>query len=154
MRRRCRGTRSPQSHLRAPRGFIGQLFNYAYLDGAAWIAIGLLLMSAAGILAPRTRGLLPGEGVNPHGLADLRRHVESDPSIERAVDIPAMYLGPHDLLVNRRGLFTAGTPAERMRGAIRRIGAYLGIAYPETSRVHDEAEEPLTVKRSGIGTAL
>lgn len=62
--------------------FIGPLFNNAYLDGAASIAIGLLMMSVAGILVPRTRGLLLGEGVNPDELADIRRRVEWDPSVE------------------------------------------------------------------------
>ena len=82
--------------------FIGQLFNNAYLDGAASIAIGLLMMSVAGILASRTRGLLLGEGVNPDELADIRRRVEPDSSVERAVDILTMCIGPHDLLVNTR----------------------------------------------------
>ena len=103
--------------------FIGHLYYNAYLDGAASIAIGLLLMSVAGILAPRTWGLLLGEGVNPDELADIRRRVESDPSVERAVDILTMYIGPHDLLVNTRVWFAAGTTAEQMHEAIRRIGA-------------------------------
>ena len=80
--------------------FFGHLFNNAYLDGVASIAIGLLLMSVAGILASRTKGLLLGEGVNPDELADIRRRVESDPAVERAGDILTMYMGPHDLLVN------------------------------------------------------
>ncbi len=63
--------------------FLGHLYNNAYLDGVASIAIGLLLMSVAGILASRTMGLLLGEGVNPEELADIRRRVESDPAVER-----------------------------------------------------------------------
>jgi hypothetical protein len=41
-----------------------------------------------------------------------------------------------------------------MHEAIRRIGANLRIAYPETNRVYNEAESLPTVKRSVIGTAL
>ncbi|MGZ8884339.1 MAG: cation diffusion facilitator family transporter [Halobacteriota archaeon] len=120
--------------------FFGHLFNNAYLDGAASIAIGLLLMSVAGILASRTMGLLLGEGVNPDELADIRRRVESDPAVERAGDILTMYMGPHDLLVNMGVCFTAGTTAEQMHEAIRRIEADLRSAYPETTRVYIEAE--------------
>ncbi len=120
--------------------FLGHLFNNPYLDGAASIAIGLLLMSVAGILASRTKGLLLGEGVNPDELADIRRRVESDPAVERAGDILTMYMGPHDLLVNMGVCFVAGTTAEQMHEAIRRIEADLRSAYPETNRVYIEAE--------------
>jgi cation diffusion facilitator family transporter len=120
--------------------FLGHLLNNAYLDGAASIAIGVLLMSVAGILASRTMGLLLGEGVNPDELADIRRRVESDPAVERAGDILTMYMGPHDLLVNMGVCFAAGTTAEQMHEAIRRIEADLRSAYSETNRVYIEAE--------------
>jgi cation diffusion facilitator family transporter len=120
--------------------YLGHMFNNAYLDGIASIAIGLLLMSVAGILASRSKGLLVGEGVNPDELADIRRRVESDPAVERAGDILTMYMGPHDLLVNMGVCFVAGTTAEQMHVAIRRIEADLRSAIPETNRVYIEAE--------------
>ena len=120
--------------------FLGHLFNNPYLDGAASIAIGLLLMSVAGILSSRTMGLLLGEGVNPDELRDIRRRVESDPAVERAGDILTMYMGPHDLLVNMGVCFTAGTSAGQMHEAIHRIEADLKSAYPETNRVYIEVE--------------
>jgi cation diffusion facilitator family transporter len=120
--------------------FLGHMLSNPYLDGAASIAIGLLLMSVAGILASRSKGLLLGEGVNPDQLTDIRRRVESDPVVERAGDILTMYIGPHDLLVNMGVCFTPGTTAEQMHEAIRRIEADLRSAYPETNRVYIEAE--------------
>jgi len=120
--------------------FLGHMFNNAYLDGAASIAIGLLLMGVAGILASRTKGLLLGEGMNPDELADIRRRVESDPAVERAGDILTMYMGPQDLLVNMGVCFVAGTTAEQMHKAIHRIETELRSAYPETKRVYIEAE--------------
>lgn len=56
--------------------FLGHLLSNPYLDGIASVAIGLLLMSVAGILSSRTKGLLVGEGVKPDELADIRRRVE------------------------------------------------------------------------------
>ena len=41
-----------------------------------------------------------------------------------------------------------------MHEAIRRIGANLRIAFPETNRVYNEAESPPTVTHSVIGIAL
>ena len=120
--------------------FFGHLFNNAYFDGAASIAIGLLLMSVAGILSSRTMGLLLGEGVSPGELVDIRRRVESDPAVERAGDILTMYMGPHDLLVNMGVCFVAGTTAGQMHEAIHRIEADLKGVYPETNRVYIEVE--------------
>ncbi len=120
--------------------FLGHLFNNPYLDGVASVAIGILLMSVAWILAPRTQGLLLGEGVHPDELADIRRRVESDPAVERAGGILTMYIGPHELLVNMGVCFVAGTTAEQMHEAIHRIEADLCSAYPEIARVYIEAE--------------
>jgi cation diffusion facilitator family transporter len=120
--------------------FLGHMFGNPYLDGAASMAIGILLMSVAGILASRTMGLLLGEGVNPAQLADIRRRVDSDPAVERAGNILTMYIGPHDLLMNMGVCFTPGTTAEQMHEAIRRIEADLCSAYPETNRIYIEAE--------------
>lgn len=120
--------------------FLGHLLNNPYLDGLASIAIGLLLMSVAGILASRTMGLLLGEGVSPDELRDIWTRVESDPAVERAGLILTMYMGPHDLLVNMGVCFVPGTTAEEMHGAIRRIEADLKGAYPEINRVYIEAE--------------
>ncbi|MCK9278255.1 MAG: cation transporter, partial [Methanoculleus sp.] len=120
--------------------FFGHMLNNPYLDGVASIAIGLLLMSVAGVLASRSSGLLLGEGVNPDELAEIRRRVESDPAVDRAGDILTMYMGPQDLLVNMGVCFVAGTRAEEMHEAIRRIEADLKSAYPEVNRVYIEAE--------------
>jgi cation diffusion facilitator family transporter len=120
--------------------FLGHLLNNPHLDGIASIAIGLLLMSVAAFLIRRTMGLLVGEGVSREELADIRRRVEADPAVERAGDILTMYMGPHDLLVNMGVCFTAGTTAEQMHQAIRRIEADLKSAYSETNRVYIEAE--------------
>jgi len=120
--------------------FLGHLFNNSYLDGIASIAIGLLLMSVAGILASRTMGLLLGEGVTSDELKDIRQRVESDPVVEKAGDILTMYMGPDDLLVNMGACFVAGIRAEEMHEAIRRIETDLHSAYPQTNRVYIESE--------------
>lgn len=120
--------------------FFGHLFQNVYIDSAASIAIGLLLMSVAGILAWRTQGLLLGEGMLADDLADIRRRVESDPAVMRAGDILTMYMGPDDLLVNMGVGFAPGTTAEQMHAAIRRIEADLRGAFPETHRVYIESE--------------
>ncbi|MBN2841087.1 MAG: cation transporter, partial [Coriobacteriia bacterium] len=73
-------------------------------------------------------------------LGDIRRRVESDPTVERAGDILTMYMGPHDLLVNLGVRFVPGTTAEAMHESIGRIERDLAAAYPECTRVYVEAE--------------
>jgi cation diffusion facilitator family transporter len=120
--------------------FFGHLLENPYLDGAASVAIGLLLMGVAFLLAFETKGLLLGEGVDAAALADIRRRVESDPDVDRAGDILTMYIGPHELLVNLGVNFVVGTTAERMHAAIARIEQELSATYPERMRVYIEAE--------------
>ena len=120
--------------------FFGHLLKNPYLDGAASIAIGLLLMSVAFVLAFETKGLLLGEGVDAETLADIRRRVESDPAVDRAGDILTMYMGPYELLVNLGVGFKTGLTTDEMHESIRRIEADLRDAYPECTRVYIEAE--------------
>lgn len=127
--------------------FLGHLFNNPYLDGMASIAIGLLLMTVAWFLVSRTMDLLLGEGVGPAMMADIRRRVESDPSVQRAGEILTMYMGPNDLLINMGVCFEPGTTAEQMHESIRRIESDLRRAYPETNRVYIEAESLPTAGR-------
>jgi cation diffusion facilitator family transporter len=127
--------------------YLGHLLHNPYLDGVASIAIGLLLMSVAWFLASRTKGLLMGEGVNPDELEDIRRRVESDPTVERAGDILTMYMGPHELLINMGVCFVDGATDEQMHAAIHRIEADLYTGYPETKRVYIEIESLAHVSR-------
>jgi cation diffusion facilitator family transporter len=127
--------------------FLGHALNNPYLDGIASIAIGVLLMSVAWYLASRTKGLLMGEGVNPDELMDIRRRVESDPSIERAGDILTMYVGPHNLLINMGVCFVDGITDGQMHDSIRRIEGDLMTAYPEAKRIYIEAESISTISK-------
>lgn len=120
--------------------FFGHLLENPYLDGAASVAIGLLLMAVAFVLAFETKGLLLGEGADATVLADIRRRVESDAAVDRAGDILTMYMGPHELLVNLGVSFRPGTTAEAMHEAIARIETDLRGSYPECTRVYIEAE--------------
>ena len=60
--------------------FLGERLGMSQLDGAASLAIGLLLASVALLLAHESKGLLIGEGINPAALAGIRRLVQADPA--------------------------------------------------------------------------
>ena len=120
--------------------FFGHLLHNPYLDGAASVVIGLLLMSVAFILAFETKGLLLGESADPETVADIRRRVESDPAVDSAAEILTMYMGPNDLLVNLGVNFKPGISAEKVHEAIHRIEKNINNGYPECIRVYIEAE--------------
>jgi cation diffusion facilitator family transporter len=120
--------------------FLGHLLKNPYLDGTASIIIGLLLMSVAFLLAFNTKGLLLGEGADAAMLADIRRRVESDSTVERVTEILTMYMGPYEVLVNLGVSFNPTITAEQMHEAIHRIERDIQGTYPECTRIYFEAE--------------
>ena len=120
--------------------FLGHLFKNPYLDGAASVAIGLLLISVALVLAFETKSLLLGEGVDARTLADIRKLVESEPLVEGTAEILTMYIGPENLLLNLGVRFKKGITAEQMHDAIHRIEKNIQGSYPQSMRVYIEAE--------------
>jgi cation diffusion facilitator family transporter len=128
--------------------FLGHLLKNPYLDGTASVVIGLLLMSVAFLLAFNTKGLLLGEGADAAMLADIRRRVESDSTVERVTEILTMYMGPYEVLVNLGVSFNPTITAEQMHEAIHRIERDIQGTYPECTRIYFEAES-LSVKIGG-----
>ncbi len=120
--------------------FLGHLLNNPYLDGAASIAIGLLLMGVAFILAFEAKSLLLGEGVSKKMLSDLKRIVESVPNVERASKILTMYMGPDDLLINLDVYFKRGISYDQLHQAIRTIEKNIQSTYPECMRIYIESK--------------
>lgn len=120
--------------------FFGHVFRNPFLDGAASIAIGVLLMGVAFVLATETKGLLIGEGADEDVLAEIRSIVEADAAVSKAGDILTMYIGPDNLLVNLGVQFKRGTPDHGIHASIRRIEGAVAKAHPECKRVYIEAE--------------
>ena len=67
-------------------------------DGIGTAAIGLLLVTIAGILAVETKSLLLGEGANPEDVEKIERAI-AGPGVERIIHMKTLYLGPDELLV-------------------------------------------------------
>lgn len=76
-------------------GFLGLL----WADGAASIAIGLLLVAVAAFLANETRSLLTAEAAAPRVVARIREVLESDPRVAAIPEVLTAHLGPQEILV-------------------------------------------------------
>ncbi|MDD2471998.1 MAG: cation diffusion facilitator family transporter [Dehalococcoidales bacterium] len=129
--------------------FFGHLLKNPYLDGAASVAIGLLLMSVAFVLAFESKSLLLGEGVDDNMLADIKNKVESQPAVEEAGKILTMYIGPHSLLVNLDVCFKKGTTDTQIHDSVKNIEQSIRSSYPECTRIYIEAQALNPENRQG-----
>jgi len=77
-----------------------QLTGNSVFDGAASIAIGVMLFCVAAILAYETKSLLIGESVSRKDLAAIQQAVLSVDQVDRVLQLLTMHLGPDDILVN------------------------------------------------------
>jgi cation diffusion facilitator family transporter len=83
----------------AALGVGGAVLGLPWADGAASVAIGLLLVAVAVFLAGETRSLLTGEAASPRIVAEVRRVLEADPRIENVTEVLSMHLGPQEILL-------------------------------------------------------
>jgi len=75
------------------------VFHVEWADGAASVAIGVLLVGIAGVLANETRSLITGEAVAPPVLEEIRRLLDADDRVVDVHDVATLHLGPHSILV-------------------------------------------------------
>jgi cation diffusion facilitator family transporter len=101
-------------------------------DGAGSVAIGILLATAAAILAVETKSLLIGESAS----ADMQRLIvnalEDGPEVSRVIHLRTVHIGPDSLLVAAKVAVrpddTAGRIAAGIDAAEKRVRAAVPIA--------------------------
>lgn len=75
------------------------LLGIPWADGAASIAIGVLLVLIAVFLANETRSLLTGEAASPGVVAAVKAALTADPRVESVAEVLSMHLGPEEILL-------------------------------------------------------
>jgi divalent metal cation (Fe/Co/Zn/Cd) transporter len=113
----------------AAAGVIGTaIFGWAWADGAAALAIGILLIALAAIVLAESKSLLTGEAVPPVILDGVRDIMAADARVAKVDEILSMYLGPNEILLAATLAFEKGTSAHHVRkisddilGKIRRV---------------------------------
>jgi len=83
----------------AALGVTGAVLGLPWADGAASVAIGVLLVVVAVFLANETRSLLTGEAASPRIVAQVREVLEADPRIDSVAEVLSMHLGPQEILL-------------------------------------------------------
>jgi cation diffusion facilitator family transporter len=75
------------------------VFGVPWADGAASVAIGVLLVLVAIFLANETRSLLTGESASPRIVEEVRQMLAADPRIDTVAEVLSMHLGPQEILL-------------------------------------------------------
>ncbi|RFP66826.1 cation transporter [Hymenobacter lapidiphilus] len=120
--------------------FFGHMLNNPFLDGAASIAIGLLLMLVAVFLVSRTRALLVGEGVSDEVLADLQAIGRQQAGVQNLRPPLTMYLGPTDVMLALDVDFEDQLSAQEVEVAIDQLQNAIRAKYPDFQRIFIEAK--------------
>lgn len=123
----------------------GHLFHNPYLDPAASILIGILLLGVAVLLGRESGALLVGERTDRSRLKRLEQILRQDPSVDDVGDLLTMQLGPDEVLLTVAIRFRRGLDIQQLESAIDRIEARIRRQEPAVVRVFIEAESLKTV---------
>ena len=115
--------------------FLSQSLRQPYFDGAASIAIGVLLCTIATIMVHESRGLLIGEGVDQKTLKNLRAIVEDDEDVAHVQHLHTIYQSPRTVLLVIELRFDDSISAVDVRKAVRRLETNIQERYPEIKYV-------------------
>jgi cation diffusion facilitator family transporter len=127
------------------------VFGIAWADGAASVAIGVLLVAVAIFLANETRSLLTGESASPQIVEAVRQMLAADPRIDTVAEVLSMHLGPQEILLGVTLDFhddlTAGDiedAADDFAVRIRAIDARITRVFVRSGRARAAYARPLT----------
>jgi len=117
-------------------------------DGAGSLAIGLLLATAAAILAVEVKSLLIGEAASAEMQQMIITALEDGPEVSRVIHMRTVHMSPETILVAAkigvRGTDTAAQVAAGIDAAERRVRAAVPIAttiYLEPDIYHPSRED-------------
>lgn len=111
-----------------------------YLDGAASVVIGFILMGVATVLAWESRGLLIGEAGTPTMVAGIRDAALADDDVVAVTGVRTMHVGPRTVLANLELRFARHLDAAGMEAAVDRVEAAIRAVVPEVDYVSVEPE--------------
>lgn len=119
--------------------FSSHYFGMPVLDGAASIAIGILLAAVAVVLIWESRGLLIGEGMRKDTARAVRDLVEKDAAVMKSGLPLTMYLGPEEVLMTLDVEFEKDMPAQQVFESVRRIESAIRMRFKRVKRIYIES---------------
>ncbi len=122
-------------------GILGaDLLDLPWLDGAASIAIAVILATIAILLARESKGLLIGEGARREVLAGIAGIIGADRRILAANEALTMHLGPEDVLLNLSLDFRDDLSSGEVEAAVSELERRIKADFPQITRIFIEAQ--------------
>jgi cation diffusion facilitator family transporter len=122
-------------------GVIGSaVLGWSWADGAAAVAIGVLLVALAGIVLAESKSLLTGEAVSDVILDGVRDILAADPRVSKVGELLSMYLGPEEILLAAKIDFNEGISGQKIGEASDAILARLREVEPRITRLFLRAD--------------
>ena len=119
--------------------FISHYYNLPQADGAASIAIGVILAGVAVLLIREARGLLIGEGIRADTAAEIRRLLDAHPLVRRVGPLLSMYIGADQVLLTLDAEFDPRASAADIAAAIKELEAAIRERFDKITRIYIEA---------------
>ena len=120
--------------------FLAHALKMPSLEGAASLAIGVLLCVVAVIMIAESQSLLVGEGVEKTTLEEIRSLVKADPAVESCGHLLTVYLGPEEILLTIEIRFRADNTAADIRHAIGRLKQAIQARHARIRRIYFDAD--------------
>lgn len=120
--------------------YFGHSLHNPYLDGAASILIGIMLVCVAIFLIYKTKGLLVGEGVDDETIDTIEKLARQDPGVEQVRRPLTLHLGPQDVVLALDIDFHNNLSAGDVEQAIERLQDNIKAKRPEFKRIFIEAK--------------
>ena len=112
-----------------------QLTGSPVFDGAASIAIGVLLVVVAVRLGLDSRELLIGRAADPKLQQLIRAEIESTPGVDRLIGLQTMHVGPDSIIVAARVDLTDDARGEQVENLAEDIDRRLAERLPVSAHV-------------------
>jgi cation diffusion facilitator family transporter len=127
---------------------LGHAFHNPYFDPAASLAIGVVLIGAAGLLARKSGRLLIGQSIGPDQLAQVRKIISADAAVERVGHLLTMRLGPDNVLLTAAVRFQRRLNLDDVEQAIERLEHAIKVSYPAIQHLYLESGALKAMSRS------
>jgi cation diffusion facilitator family transporter len=124
-----------------------------WLDAAASICIGLMLVVTAVLMSNEVKGLLIGEGARSKTLEKICEIVQQDPAVVRVSRPLTMYIGPETVLLALDIQFRNTLSAAGVAESVDRIETAIRRHYPRVRHIYIEAEAFISPSRQMAETS-
>jgi cation diffusion facilitator family transporter len=116
--------------------WLSRTMNDGRWDGAASIAIGLVLGVVAILLARESKDLLIGERASPRLIAAIRDAISGRPEVSGVGEVLTIHLGPRSVFVAASVDFVDSVPAGAVERLIAEVEAGLRRDWPEIASLY------------------